>query len=65
MLLVDIRPDPSTYGQHVSVMLSGENKRMLWVPEGFAHGFLTLEDNTHFLYKTTAQYNVQAEATLL
>lgn len=61
---VDIRPDSATYGQHVSVTLSGENKRMLWIPEGFAHGFLALEDDTHFLYKTTNGYSKTSERSL-
>ena len=58
---VDIRKDSKTYGQHVSVKLSAENHRMLWVPPGFAHGFLTLEDHTIFSYKCTAYYNKESE----
>ena len=50
---VDIRKGSPTCGQWTGVVLSAENKKMLWVPEGFAHGFLALEDNTHFHYKTT------------
>lgn len=61
---VDIRPGSATYGQHVGVILSDENKRMLWIPEGFAHGFLALEDDTHFLYKTTSGYNKASERSL-
>lgn len=61
---VDIREDSPTFGQHVSVELSAENKRMFWVPAGFAHGFLTLEDDTHFLYKTTDFYHKESEATI-
>ena len=53
---VDIRRSSPTFGQWVGYELSAENKRMLWVPEGFAHGFLTLEDGTDFLYKCTALY---------
>lgn len=58
---VDIRPNSPTYGQHVSVVLSEQNKRMLWIPPGFAHGFVALEDDTHFLYKTTNLYNKDSE----
>lgn len=58
---VDIRPHSNTYGKHVSVILSAENRKMFWIPEGFAHGFLSLEDNTTFLYKTTAYYNKESE----
>ena len=50
---VDIRKDSPTFGQHVSVELSDQNKRMFWVPEGFAHGFVVLSDTAEFLYKTT------------
>lgn len=50
---VDIRRSSPTFGQHVAVELSEENKRMLWVPEGFAHGFLVLSKRAEFLYKTT------------
>jgi dTDP-4-dehydrorhamnose 3,5-epimerase len=61
---VDIRKDSKTYGRHVAIELTGENKRMLWIPEGFAHGFLTLEDNTIFAYKTTDLYNKASERSL-
>ena len=50
---VDIRRSSATFGQHVSVELSAENKRMFWVPEGFAHGFVVLSETAEFLYKTT------------
>ncbi|MDH5720419.1 MAG: dTDP-4-dehydrorhamnose 3,5-epimerase [Spirochaetia bacterium] len=53
---VDIRKESSSYGKYVSAHLSAESKKMLWIPPGFAHGYLTLEDNTEFQYKTTAQY---------
>lgn len=61
---VDLRSHSPTFGQWVGVELSAENKRMFWVPEGFAHGFLTLEDDTDFLYKCTAPYAPQSEFTL-
>jgi len=61
---VDLRAASPTFGQWVGVELSAENKRMLWVPEGFAHGFLTLEDDTDFLYKCTAPYAPASEHTL-
>jgi dTDP-4-dehydrorhamnose 3,5-epimerase len=61
---VDLRASSPTFGQWVGVELSAENQRMFWVPEGFAHGFLTLEDDTDFLYKCTAPYAPQSEFTL-
>ena len=61
---VDLRQSSPTFGQWVGVELSARNKRMFWVPEGFAHGFLTLEDDTDFLYKCTAPYAPQSEFTL-
>lgn len=61
---VDIRPESPTYGKYVSAVLSETNKRMLWVPEGFAHGFVALEDDTHFLYKTTNKYNKSSERAI-
>lgn len=61
---IDIRADSPTIGQWVAVELSAENKKMLWIPEGFAHGFLALEDNTHFLYKTTDYYHKDSESAI-
>ena len=61
---VDLRRGSEHFGKWVGVELSGENKRMFWVPEGFAHGFLTLSDNTDFMYKCTAPYAPQSEHTL-
>jgi dTDP-4-dehydrorhamnose 3,5-epimerase len=58
---VDIRRQSTTFGKWVGVVLSAENKRQLWVPSGFAHGFVVLKDNTEFLYKTTDYYAPQYE----
>ena len=62
---VDIRSGSASFGQWVGVELSAVNKRMLWVPPGFAHGFLTLEDHTEFLYKCTDFYAPEHERSLL
>lgn len=62
---VDIRDKSPTYGQYEKVILSGENKTMFWIPPGFAHGFITLEDNTIFTYKCTAGYSKEAEGALI
>lgn len=62
---VDIRPESKTYGQWVGVELSGENSKQFWIPEGFAHGFVALEDNTHFLYKTTNYFNKESEGAII
>jgi dTDP-4-dehydrorhamnose 3,5-epimerase len=58
---VDLRRSSKTFGQWVGAILSGENKRQLWVPAGFAHGFLVLQDHTEFLYKTTDYYAPEHE----
>jgi dTDP-4-dehydrorhamnose 3,5-epimerase len=62
---VDLRKSSPTFGQWVGCHLSAENKRLFWVPEGFAHGFLVLSDTAEFLYKTTNYYAPQHERTLL
>jgi dTDP-4-dehydrorhamnose 3,5-epimerase len=62
---VDIRVSSPTFGQWVGEYLSAENKKQLWIPEGFAHGFLTLSDSAEFLYKTTDYYHPEAEASIL
>ena len=62
---VDIRRNSSTFGQWIGVELSAENMRQFWIPAGFAHGFIALEDNTQFLYKTTNYYAKEAERSLL
>jgi dTDP-4-dehydrorhamnose 3,5-epimerase len=62
---VDIRRDSSTFGKWVGVTLSAENKRQLWIPEGFAHGFVVLSETAEFLYKTTNYYNPSAERSII
>ncbi|ETI59483.1 dTDP-4-dehydrorhamnose 3,5-epimerase [Sphingobium sp. C100] len=62
---VDIRQSSPHFGKWVGVELSAANKRMFWVPEGFAHGFVALEDGTEFLYKCTAPYDAAAEHSLM
>lgn len=61
---VDLRKDSATYLKWVGVELSKSNNKMLWIPEGFAHGFLALEDETEFFYKTTNYYNKSSERSL-
>ncbi|MFY0649796.1 MAG: dTDP-4-dehydrorhamnose 3,5-epimerase [Methylophilaceae bacterium] len=61
---VDVRKDSPSYGQWVAEVLSGENKKQLWIPEGFAHGFLTLSNEAEFLYKTTDFYNKESEKSI-
>ncbi len=61
---VDIRKNSSSFGQHVALELSADNKRMLWIPEGFAHGFLVLSDTAEFLYKTTNYWFPEHERCL-
>lgn len=61
---VDLRKSSAHFGKWTGVKLSAENRRMFWVPEGFAHGFLTLSDDTDFLYKCTAPYAPASEYTL-
>lgn len=62
---VDLRRQSKTYGQHYATELSASNKRMFYIPEGFAHGFLTLEDNTIFSYKCNNFYNKDSEDSIL
>ncbi len=61
---VDLRQSSATFGQWVSTHLSGENKRQMWIPPGFAHGFLVLSETAEFLYKTTDFYSPQHECCL-
>lgn len=62
---VDLRAGSATYGKWAGVELSGQNKRMFWVPPGFAHGFVSLEDGTDFLYKCTDFYDPANEHSLM
>lgn len=62
---VDLRKESKSYGQWESIELSEENKTMYWIPPGFAHGFITLEDNTIFSYKCTNVYHKEAEGSIL
>ncbi|KGT96000.1 dTDP-4-dehydrorhamnose 3,5-epimerase [Erwinia typographi] len=62
---VDIREGSASYGQWVAVTLSAGNRRQMWIPEGFAHGFLVLSDTAEFLYKTTHYYAPQSERAIL
>lgn len=61
---VDIRRGSPTFGQWVGVTLSAANHLQMWIPEGFAHGFMALEDDTHFLYKTTDVYAKDCERSI-
>lgn len=58
---VDVRRGSETFGQWVSVELSGDDSKLFYIPAGFAHGFVALEDNTQFLYKCTAEYDKASE----
>lgn len=60
-VVVDVRRSSPTFGQWLSTRLSAENRRMLWIPETFAHGFMVLSEKAEFLYKTTNYYNPAAE----
>ncbi len=62
---VDIRKSSPTFGRHVAVELSAENKRMFWIPEGFAHGFVVLSESAEFLYKTTDYWYPEHECSIL
>ena len=62
---VDIRKDSPTYGQWVGEVLSADNKKQLWIPPGFAHGFLTLSDTAEFLYKTTDAWSPEHERAII
>lgn len=62
---VDIRKNSQTYGQTFSIELSAQNALMLWIPVGFAHGFVALENDTQLLYKCTNYYSPESESTIL
>ncbi|MEQ1557245.1 MAG: dTDP-4-dehydrorhamnose 3,5-epimerase [Sideroxydans sp.] len=61
---VDIRKSSPTFGQHVTTELSAENRRMFWIPEGFAHGFVVLSETAEFLYKTTDYWYPEHERSI-
>jgi dTDP-4-dehydrorhamnose 3,5-epimerase len=63
-IAVDIRKNSPTFGKWVSMELSGENKLIAWIPAGFAHGFVTLQDDTIFTYKCSGLYNKAAEGSI-
>ncbi|HAM5750958.1 TPA: dTDP-4-dehydrorhamnose 3,5-epimerase, partial [Escherichia coli] len=62
---VDIRRDSETFGKWVGVNLSAENKKQLWIPEGFAHGFYVLSDTAEFVYKATNYYNFLSDRGII
>ncbi len=64
-VVVDIRKNSTTYGEYFAVKLSEENKKIFWIPEGFAHGFVALENDTVFTYKCTEVYNKDSEDALV
>jgi dTDP-4-dehydrorhamnose 3,5-epimerase len=64
-VVVDIRKSSATYGKHFDIELNEANKKMLWIPTGFAHGFLTLENETIFSYKCSNYYNKLSEGCIL
>lgn len=62
---VDIRKSSPTFGKWVGALLSADNKAQFWIPEGFAHGFITLSDTAEFLYKTTSYYSPEHEGSII
>ncbi len=64
-IAVDLREGSSTFGKYFGVILTAENKKMFMIPKGFAHGFLTLEDNTEFTYKVTDYYHPEFESGII
>jgi dTDP-4-dehydrorhamnose 3,5-epimerase len=63
-IVVDLRPNESTYGKHFAIKLSAKNKKQLFIPKGFAHGFLALKKNTIFSYKCSNYYNTESEVCI-
>jgi len=63
-VVVDIRPGSATFGQWYGLALSADNQRQLWIPAGYAHGFVALQDDTHFLYKTTDVWSKACERAI-
>lgn len=64
-VVVDLRPDSTTYGEHFSIELSDDNKKQLFVPRGFAHGFVVLSDTAVFSYKCDNYYNKESESGII
>jgi dTDP-4-dehydrorhamnose 3,5-epimerase len=64
-IVIDLRSGSKTFGKHFSIILSGENKKQLFVPRGFAHGYAVLEDNTLFSYKCDNYYNKESEGGVI
>ena len=64
-IVVDIRPNSQTFGKHFSMILSEQNNKQLFIPKGFAHGFLVLEDDTIFAYKCDNYYNKASESGII
>lgn len=64
-VVVDLREDSDTYGEHFSMILSGENKKQLFIPRGFAHGYSVLEDHTVFVYKCDNYYHKESEGGII
>jgi len=63
-IVVDLRSNSSTFGKNESFLLSEENNKMIWIPPGFGHAFLSLEDDTHFFYKCSAYHNSDNEGSI-
>ena len=64
-MAVDIRKSSPTFGKYVGVVLSAENKRQFWIPEGFAHGFYVMSETAEFVYKCTNYYDPTSEHSIL
>jgi len=63
-VVVDLRKNSGSYGEHFKIVLSDKNRQQLYVPKGFAHGFLVLENDTIFSYKCTDYYDKEAEVSI-